>query len=286
MHITWIETQQLPPLGDILFDCDERVNLFIGPNASGKTTILRGIEYLYSLGQDPLEVEENRHVYDHKLNDGSRAFNLGASHDWTQDSSGSMATIWGTASFLYIPASRTSLPAQNIFYQTIDHAHEMDRDGDYYPYQVNSPNHESLENMFHAHFGNLPDSFDGVFLEDTIDWIRRTVAGNRSQQNQFRKALEVGYSCAKRICPEVMHDDAPHPFVELDEEREISDTGRVVHYSMGIGTSDDITGEPLYAGALSSGTQGTPLCLCPGSQNGIRLWLDGGLGRKAGHPAD
>ena len=109
---------------------------------------------------------------------------------------------------------------------------------------------------------------------------------DRSQQNQFRKALEAGYSCAKRICPEVMHDDAPHPFVELDEEREISDTGRVVHYSMGIGTSDDITGEPLYAGALSSGTQGTPLCLCPGPQNGIRLWLDGGLGRKAGHPAD
>ena len=34
---------------------------------------------------------------------------------------------------------------------------------------------------------------------------------------------------------------------------------RVVHFNLGIGTSDDILGEPLYAGALSSGTQGTLL---------------------------
>ena len=34
---------------------------------------------------------------------------------------------------------------------------------------------------------------------------------------------------------------------------------RVVHYGMGIGTNDQVLGEPLYAGALSSGTQGTLL---------------------------
>ena len=48
MHITEIETKKLPPLGDIYLDCDERVNLFIGPNASGKTTILRAIHCLNS----------------------------------------------------------------------------------------------------------------------------------------------------------------------------------------------------------------------------------------------
>ena len=45
----------------------------------------------------------------------------------------------------------------------------------------------------------------------------------------------------------------------MGEEQEIPETGRTVHYSMGIGTTDNVLGEPLYAGALSSGTQGTLL---------------------------
>ena len=46
------------------FSFDERVNLFIGPNASGKTTILRLIENIYSLayeghGLDDLDESPN-----------------------------------------------------------------------------------------------------------------------------------------------------------------------------------------------------------------------------------
>ena len=43
MHITRVEIENVLPLGDVDIDCDERVNLFIGPNASGKSTILRAI---------------------------------------------------------------------------------------------------------------------------------------------------------------------------------------------------------------------------------------------------
>ena len=45
MHLTSIITWgELLPLGNQMFlDLDERVNLFIGPNASGKSTILRAI---------------------------------------------------------------------------------------------------------------------------------------------------------------------------------------------------------------------------------------------------
>ena len=39
----------------------------------------------------------------------------------------------------------------------------------------------------------------------------------------------------------------------------MSEMGRVVRYGMGIGTTNNVLGEPLYAGVLSSGTQGTPL---------------------------
>ena len=39
----------MPQIDGFEFTCDERVNLFIGPNASGKSTILRAIEGLHTL---------------------------------------------------------------------------------------------------------------------------------------------------------------------------------------------------------------------------------------------
>ena len=48
MHITGFSIQGLPPLDNILFRCNERVNLFVGPNATGKSTILRSMSGLYS----------------------------------------------------------------------------------------------------------------------------------------------------------------------------------------------------------------------------------------------
>ena len=52
MHITRVEIENVPPLGDLEFDCDERVNLFIGPNASGKSTILKAINRVQSSSSD------------------------------------------------------------------------------------------------------------------------------------------------------------------------------------------------------------------------------------------
>ena len=48
MHIQWISVEHLPPLEDVYLDCNKRVNLFIGTNATGKSTILRAIENLSS----------------------------------------------------------------------------------------------------------------------------------------------------------------------------------------------------------------------------------------------
>ena len=293
MHINRVEIAGVPPLDgeEVFLHCNERVNLFIGPNVSGKSTILRAMHGLNS--QEVActdEVMVMRSPYLHDDDDTQSLFCfLWPSDDWPRNTRES-EFIWDALPVLYIPATRMSLRGRDIF-----NFNQITDKVEYHG--TDAP----LKDLFDTDSG----IFYGQYVELAIDRLRKEMAPsppspekrtadwtparmniNRSQQNQFRKALQVGYSCAKRICPEVMHDDAPHPFVELDEEREISDTGRVVHYSMGIGTSDDITGEPLYAGALSSGTQGTPLCLCPGPQNGIRLWLDGGLGRKAGHPAD
>ena len=258
MHIKWIGIYQLPPLKNVSFDCDERVNLFIGPNASGKSTILRAMNSAWSG-----ELKRSIGGGDGDLvfgSDKSMAYVfIDLSEDWPRDNLDEIIPeilIPGdTVPLFYAPTTRVSLPQQDIFSQLISHEHEKD-DGDYVPY---APNYESPEAMFRTHFSNAVGSFDGVLLEGGIDWVRRTIGGNRNRQSQFRKALEAGYSCAKRICSEVIHDDVPHPYIELDEDHEMSDMGRIIHYPMGIGTSDDILSEPLYAGALSSGTQGTLL---------------------------
>ncbi len=242
MHITGIGTNRLSPLEYVSFNCDERVNLFIGPNASGKSTILRAMKELYSLmSHDVSDYRPEDYSLENFGNniyysiDGGPSFYLEASDDWRRDD-------WGVVPLLYIPATRVNLPGVHIFNQTIDKEANVESD-------------TPLKDLFDTDSG----IFEGQYVDLAINWLRKTMPHNRSGQSQFRKALEVGYACAKSICPEVIYDNAPHSYVELDEEREISDTGRVVHYGMGIVTTDDILGEPLYAGALSSGTQGTLL---------------------------
>ena len=150
--------------------------------------------------------------------------------------------LWHSMPLLYIPAIRINLPGVAIYSNEIGRV--------VYPESDDRP-----EDLFDTDFG----IFNGRYIEGAIEWFELDVANKRNQENQLRKAIDVGYACAKAICHEVIHDELAHPYVEIDERREISRTGRVVHPHMGIGTSDDILDEPLHAGTLSSGTQGTLL---------------------------
>ena len=251
MHITRLEIKNIPPLGEVSLHCEERVNLFIGPNASGKSTILRQIKDLQSkyVKLDPIKIEENRYVYVNHWGRGK--FSCEALYDKSQDTSNPVDAIRDATCLLYIPATRVNLPAKDIYYGVIE------RPASYELY-------ETPDDIFTRHFVNSDGAFAGIYVEDVINTARGEIITNRNQQNQFRIALESGYSCAKSICPEVVHDDVPHTYVEvIDDEYyfpgEIPPTERVVHYGMGVGTSDDILAEPLYAGDLSSGTQGTLL---------------------------
>ena len=248
MAIKFISTTALPPLGDVSFNCDERVNLFIGPNSSGKSTILRGINYLYSLRPEPVQVEENSQVYSYDFR--YTKFSFGARSHWTQDDSGSMMTIWDAVPFLYIPATRINLPLQDVFYGTIDMPPELDdKEG-------------TIEDLLHDHFRNEVGNFEGINIQAMV--FRMTeLGGGPGRQNPYKRVVDIGYSCAKSICPEVMRGDVPELYVDVSTEVRGLDSenviGHVVHLDMGVVTSDDPTGPPLYAGALSSGTQGTLL---------------------------
>ncbi len=259
MHIKRISIAETPPLQHATFDCDEQVNLFIGPNACGKSTILRAIKDVNSVdGQLLATRAEDGRILGHDLlfshsGDTGASVLIRTSYDWPRDPMDSESLPWDTVPLTYIPATRINLPPQDISDQTIKRPE---------PYGFNL----TWDDIFNRHFGNYVGDFTGEYVEDALNWLRTQVGADRAHQNQLKKAIQVGYSCAKYICPEVIHDNVPHNYVELRDEEDEAEheqgfygTGRIVHYNMGIVTNDDILGEPLYAGALSSGTQGTLL---------------------------
>ncbi len=241
MHIKGFGGNWVPPLQSFGFDCNERVNLFVGPNASGKSTILRAIAAFYSLGSEETPGPESHEFANSQGDKGF--FYMEPSDDWPRDPSLPVpdqywSVKWGTVPLLYIPATRVNLPSRDIFDSKI-----YDLEG------VTSD----------APLKGLSDTASGIFygqyVEETVGEIQEaTIVGQRVRA-LIRNALEIGYSCARDICREVVHDDRPHTYVELDGDD--SQKGRIAHYGMGIGTSDDVLGEPLYVGVLSSGTQGT-----------------------------
>ena len=271
MHITQINIENLPPLAyEVNLNCDERVNLFIGPNASGKSSILQamyGLNRAEIVGPE-LSRSENSIVVSSPDNHGGvpRTFCwLFTSDDWPQSTSRfDPGVIADALPVLYIPATRMSLRGRDIyrFNEIIRKVEDDDVD-------------DPLKALYDTHSG----IFYGQYVELAIDRLRKEMDPtppspedrradwkpiiDRSQQTQFRRALEVGYSCAKSICLEVIHDSVPHVYVEQpDEDDDRFDESGLregVHYGMGIGTTDNILGDPLYAGALSAGTQGTLL---------------------------
>ena len=246
MHITSLVIDNLPPLREFEIELDARVNLFVGPNASGKSTILRALNSIHSSLARWLSKETGFITIDTKLSgdiglDTILGIYLFVSDDWPRPTDEDPTSGY-TIPISHIPATRVGLNTRNIFDET---------------FPIDRTTTVQSETPLTELFGTDSRIFYGQDVESAIGFLRGV--GNpleRSQQNQFRRALAVGYSCAKAICFEVIHDDAPHPFVEADEHK---DSGKVIYYGMGIGTNDNLVGEPLYAGALSSGTQGTLL---------------------------
>ena len=252
------------------FSFDERVNLFIGPNASGKTTILRLIEDIYSLAYEGHGLEESPNL----AMAGYEANCLEVSDDWPRDDVDPMRAAWYKVPLLYIPATRVALPGMSIYDDTID---KVDNGGADNPLRVPvkwevgedglvDEYYESTDDPLVALFDTSSGVFNGYYLEQAIYGIlnnlslykrprdRTPISDRRGfSRDQLSKALEVGYLCAKSICTEVIRGDAPRNYGE------VSSAGGATRLGMGIMVSDNVLADPLYAGALSSGTQSTLL---------------------------
>ena len=268
MHITKINVGWLPPLRGVVFDFDEQVNLFIGSNASGKSTILRAIKAIHSLAlgeaTPPTKFGEAVNIVNvppgktdvgdlyiwHEIEEEGPLITISTSNDWPRDSSG---TKLDEVPFLYIPATRISLPGTHVFGQEIEGPGDIKIDDLLEKFAVKTESDVRINlNGFLKHAVNAESSlFDARRIKLAIDQLANFMSySGRSLQNQFEKAIQAGYNCASSICAEVVTGFAPHPYVNWEDP--------VTHYYMGVGTSDR-TPDTLYAGALSSGTQGTLL---------------------------
>ena len=239
MHITQIEINDMPPLEYLHVDCDGRVNLFIGPNTSGKTTILRAIHGLSS--GDVIYQGDNEILLTSEGLAAAPTCCLPFSDDCSQDALKSPAAA---VPLLYIPATRVGLPGRNVFDPTDPYRGEDLGTG------------PPLERLFETGHG----IFHGQYVEMAIDRLRNETNDPGfpdDYRRQFREALTKGFSCTRYICSEVIVFDRPYDAVEPDID--IAGPGRVVHYAMAVNTIDEELGDPLYAGVLSSGTQGTLL---------------------------
>ena len=254
MGITSLFIRHTPPLHAVSFTFNEQVNLFMGPNASGKSTILREIYSSLFVTSEFYDYADGHHVFmfgnwDGDLPDEDSWFNaevdiqLSDSHD-SHDSVSELIPV------LNVPATRLSLMIANDIESAVDDLEpEEDEDG------LLEELGWELKELFEPKSG----VFNGQSVQDAIYRLNTLSSLFPGLRFEFRNALEGGYACARQICGDIIFDAIPHSHVESTREGEASNATMAGHYGMGIGTIDDPLGIPLYAGALSSGTQGTLL---------------------------
>ncbi len=263
MFIAEMTIKDVPPFsGEVDFKFDKHVNVFIGPNASGKSTLLEqvlvnynspdtnGSELAYIDGQPvnlirgehcAIALEDDDGTYDHD----SERFNV-----------------------IIIPASR----ARYGFLQTKEGLVTASELHTYYG--VDSLSHTLYEDYIHGTVSAL----QRVVQNEVIDYgpalegreysdcellhpfvLDKAEENPRKAGQGLQEALSVAHSCAKEICQEVIQGNAPlHGRVVKEVESESGLPVLDAHLELGVRVQTNDRGAfDLNITALSAGIEGT-----------------------------
>ena len=268
MHIEGMTIEGIPPFTDkVELEFDERANVFVGPNAVGKTTALLGLSRIPS---GP--------PYGSLIYVGEVGWQeLSVSPDWpmapeeqsNREDDERPAPKWDEVPFVYVGATRLNLPEQADLFGDM---------GEIIPIDPRIVRQFIFEPVVATGSDGRPNTFDASVVESAIGgWAWQSSGTERESDSdlvfamkqeyfskrQFDTAIELGLRCAHSICNEIITSDRPRNFVKPGEGDMINNlraTTPDIHRGMGIMTVDNdvwSNPEPLYAGNLSAGSQGT-----------------------------
>ena len=284
MHLTGMNIRDTPPFTELVeLDFDARVNVFIGPNASGKSVLLKQIDSAFNKGNAP---ETSRIYYPVEPEYAPRdTYNIGSSRrqieewsespKWLADALNRNNLLFADESYhdskvpvVYIGPIRTALP--ELYEEEFTENDEADVDID--------------EEVIAA----LTKPFSGanfkIANEKMIQKSDAMFAQQREDDTLEPRAHRIGeviytaYPCVKSICSEVITGEHTKNYVtglnmeDLYLRLSPSFDEVNIHRSLGINTidrpnfgsirpddrpsySEEVGQAPLYVGFLSSGTQ-------------------------------
>ena len=278
MHLVRMNFGGVPPFTEpVTFKFDERVNLFVGPNASGKSTVLQMLADCL-IGRDKnskrpisqgselrrltltIDDEFDEAVYEDPPRYRPPNF-LSASEDWF----GAMYQRIGDPPVVQIDSVREQLP-------TISNLESSDAFGE--------TSDEALDGPYSGSRTMCASKLLGKEL-----WRTEPDEGPPMARVILMDALTLADACSKRICDEVIRDSTSHNYIHGPDVRDwlahphVDPNNIPIQHLMGINTNDirnfdnldfweqpsysayteDKDSVPIYLGHLSSGTEGTLL---------------------------
>ncbi len=253
MHITGMTISHRPPFTEpVEFEFDERVNVFVGPNASGKSVVLRALQsrtpidsrFDFQLSDDWAQALRNETL----VRSMRSGVNLPA-----ERKEGADFVPW-----TYIPAGRINLPLSsdiggmsNIQAESVSYVYIEDEIDDAMRGNRAIDLSHLLQDSLYA--------FDGR----TVHKIYKTLADRMRMQRAspgdirlYRSAEEAASQCAQAICSEILLEGVAADYIHQHSGTRDAPPLTNVHDRMAIPTTD-ASGTRIFMGDLSSGTQGT-----------------------------
>ena len=275
MHLVRMCFGGVPPFTDpVAFKFDEQVNVFIGPNASGKSTVLQMLTDLL-IGPDGNSKRPISHPrrliycpdgeFDELVQLGMRdglPNVLSASEDWL-GTTHEPKTPGGDPCVVEIGAFRAGLPGVS---------------------GLEDCNGETAAEILKGPFSGLSLQCASDALAEEL-WPVGATEDLINARGRVMRATKLADSCSKVICDEVIRDSETHNYIPgpdirgyLQHPHADLDNIRVLR-GLGIDTNDprnfenlsmweepsysayheDADSVPIYLGHLSSGTEGTLL---------------------------